>query len=65
MRLIAPGSIDLTAIQVLAVLEHQLGQVDSVDALLLVGGFSRNEYLFDRIRVSLSVLLLFSPYTSY
>ncbi|KAF9517331.1 hypothetical protein BS47DRAFT_523272 [Hydnum rufescens UP504] len=50
MRLIAPRFINVTAIQVLQVLEHQLGAVDSVDALLLVGGFSANEYLFNRIR---------------
>ncbi|KAF9508045.1 hypothetical protein BS47DRAFT_1384888 [Hydnum rufescens UP504] len=31
------------------VLEDQFSKVDSVDALLLVGGFSASQYLFDRI----------------
>ncbi|KAF9514263.1 hypothetical protein BS47DRAFT_1392542 [Hydnum rufescens UP504] len=36
--------------KVLGVLEAQLQRVDSVDALLLVGGFSANPYLLNRIR---------------
>lgn len=38
--------------QVLRVLEDQLARVGSqMDALILVGGFSGSEYLFQRVRV--------------
>jgi tRNA A37 threonylcarbamoyltransferase TsaD len=47
-----------SASKVIKLLEEQLARIDQpIHALLLVGGFARNEYLKQRVEVRISTLL--------
>lgn len=44
----------------LQLIEEQMGRIERIDALLLVGGFAGSEYLRERVQVRLLIDLLFS-----